>query len=478
MGALVCAMVVSLLTWVWAEARWHELRIDVAATPGFSFHMVGTRDPTVREAPNRIHAALLEVGAKWPGKRITVSFHPSRPWQLGSSMDLPIALGVLMASGQIPFRDGVCAVGTLDLKSRVSWVDQDRPAPPGDEGLFIYPSSAAWKKQGPLWSPVRTLAEVLAVVRSGHPIEDVEVPARIRTIPTWPSLELSPKAVTALGLVAAGRHPAFLHGAPGVGKTEFARAVHLLRSAVEPNTPYVEPPSSLTPVQLVGVNGAFWAAGSGVLFLDELGEMPVRTLEGLRKPMEALWAREAPPSPLVIGATNPCPCGFTGHEHVKCTCSPNRISRYQERFSAPFLDRFHIALALSMRDERISVPWDELVFKLRHAVDVQRNRGPWMGNGAMPVEFFGLDAGFSRDALETMQSWHKKSGLGLRALHHAMRVARTSADWSQRSRVTAHDAWLAISFHSSQFRTTSTSDPWGPEHSWSKAMGLRSPELQ
>ncbi|MEY4461377.1 MAG: Subunit ChlI of Mg-chelatase, partial [Bacteroidota bacterium] len=65
-------MVASLSTCVWADARWHELRVDVAATPGFSFHMVGTRDPNVREAPNRIHAALLEVGAKWPGKRITV----------------------------------------------------------------------------------------------------------------------------------------------------------------------------------------------------------------------------------------------------------------------------------------------------------------------------------------------------------------------------------------------------------------------
>jgi predicted ATPase with chaperone activity len=135
-------------------------------------------------------------------------------------------------------------------------------------------------------------------------------------------------------------------------------------------------------------------------------------------------------------------------------------------------------LALSMRDERMVVPWDELVFKLRHAADQQRSRGPWNGNGAMPIESFALDAGYSRDALETMHHWHKKSGLGLRALHHAMRVARTSADWNQRTRVTAHDAWLAISFHASQFRTTSTSDPWGPEHSWSKAMGLRSPEPQ
>ena len=393
-------------------------------------------------------------------------------------MDLPIALGVLMASGQVPFRDGLRAMGTLDLKALVSWVDVDRPAPPADAGIFIYPITAAWKPQGALWSPVKTLAEVLAVVRTGRPVEGAEVSGRLRTTPKWPSLELSPKAVTALGLVAAGRHPAFLYGAPGVGKTEFARAVHLLRSGVEPNLPYVEPPSNFTPVQLVGAKGAFWAAGTGVLFLDELGEMPVRTLEGLRKPMESLWSRESLPSPLVIGATNPCPCGFSGHDHLKCTCSANRISRYQERFSAPFLDRFHIALALSMRDERMAVPWDELVFKLRHAVDQQRSRGPWNGNGAMPIESFALDAGYSRDALETMHNWHKKSGLGLRALHHAMRVARTSADWNQRTRVTAHDAWLAISFHASQFRTTSTSDPWGPEHSWSKAMGLRSPEPQ
>jgi predicted ATPase with chaperone activity len=131
-----------------------------------------------------------------------------------------------------------------------------------------------------------------------------------------------------------------------------------------------------------------------------------------------------------------------------------------------------------MREERSPVPWEELAFKLRHAVELQRSRGPWLGNAAMPMESLVVDSDFSREALETLQAWHKKSGLGLRALHHAMRVARTAADWGHRSRVTAHDAWLAVSYHPSQFRTTSTSDPWGPEHSWSKAMGLRSPAPQ
>ncbi|MEY2649366.1 MAG: ATP-binding protein [Schleiferiaceae bacterium] len=471
-------MVASLSTWVWADARWHELRVDVAATPGFSFHMVGTRDPNVREAPNRIHAALLEVGAKWPGKRITVSFHPSRPWQLGSSMDLPIAVGVLMASGQIPYREGIRAIGTLDLKSSVSWVDPDRPAPPVGPGLFLYPMLAPWRRPSENWAPVATLADALAVVRTGEALKGEPAAQRVRSAPEWPSLLLTPKAVTALGLVAAGRHPAFVHGAPGVGKTEFARAVHALRSSAEPNLPFVEPTSSLTPVQLVGANGAFWAAGSGVLFLDELGELPLRTLECLRKPMEAMWNRDAPPTPLVIGATNPCPCGFKGHEALDCSCSAGRIARYQERFSAPFMDRFQVALALDMREERSPVPWEELAFKLRNAVEFQRSRGPWLGNAAMPMESLVVDSGFSREALETLQAWHKKSGLGLRALHHAMRVARTAADWGHRSRVTAHDAWLAVSYHPSQFRTTSTSDPWGPEHSWSKAMGLRSPAPQ
>jgi len=454
-------MVASLKTWVWAEGRWNELRVDVAATPGFSFHMVGTRDPTVREAPNRIHAALLEVGAKWPGKRITVSFHPTRPWQLGSAMDLPIALAVLMASGQVPLREGLWALGTLDLKASLSWVEPDRPAPPQESGLFLYPSQAPWRVQDQNWAPLSSLREALEVVKSGIPLEAPLVPILNRPAPSWPGLYLSGTALTALGLAAAGRHPTLLIGAPGVGKSEFARAVHSLRAAVEPNLPFVEPSSTLSPVQLVGANGAFWAAGTGVLFMDELGEMSLRTLEVLRKPMEAQWSRDAAQVPQTIGATNPCPCGYHGHQSIECTCGSARLSRYQERFSGPFLDRFQMGLILGHEADSVAVPWDEMVFKLRMAQERQRARGPWAGNSGIPLESLIQCAEITREAMEVLNGWHKKSGLGLRALHHAMRLARTAADWGQRAKVSEQDAWLSISLHASQFRLTSKSGPWG-----------------
>lgn len=459
-------MVASLNTWAWADGRWHSLRVDVAAASGFSFHMVGTRDPTVREAPSRIHSAFMAAGYKWPGKRITVSFQPTRPWALGTSMDLPIALGVLMASGQIPMRFSVVAMGTLDLKANLSMPETDRPAPPHESvDPFIYPSTAWWNPAESNWIPVDGLAQAIAYLNHGEvPTPRTEAVASPRAN-SWPELRFDPEVVLALGLAAAGRHPVFLWGPPGVGKTEFARAVHQLRSTAEPNLPFVEPSSVLTPVQLVGAHGAFWAAGTGILFLDELGERSVKSLEALRKPMEALWSRDGAVAPQTIGTTNPCPCGFSGHRQLHCSCSEARKEKYLARFSGPFLDRFQIGMALTDSDNAIEVPWEEMRYKMKRALELQRTRGPWIGNAGMPLEVLGAVGGFSKDALEAVDEWHRKSGYGLRSKHHTLRVARTVADWGDRVKVTDQDVWLATSMLPLRLRPTSTYDLLDPGRS-------------
>jgi predicted ATPase with chaperone activity len=146
---------------------------------------------------------------------------------------------------------------------------------------------------------------------------------------------------------------------------------------------------------------------------------------------------------------------------MECTCGSARLSRYQERFSGPFLDRFQIGLVLGREADSVAVPWDEMVFKLRLAQERQRARGPWLGNSGIPLESLIQCAEITRQAMDVLNGWHKKSGLGLRALHHAMRLARTAADWGQRAKVSEQDAWLSISLHASQFRITSKSGPWG-----------------
>jgi magnesium chelatase family protein len=229
--------------------------------------------------------------------------------------------------------------------------------------------------------------------------------------------------------------------------------------------PFVEPSSVHTPLQLVGTHGAFWAAGTGILFLDELGERSVKSLEVLRKPMEALWSRDGAVAPQTIGSTNPCPCGFSGHKQHSCSCSESRKEKYLARFSGPFLDRFQIGIALTDTDQAIPVPWEEMRYKMKRAIELQRARGPWLGNAGMPLEALGTFGGFTKDALGAADEWHRKSGYGLRAKHHTLRVARTMADWGDRVKVSDQDIWLAVSLLPMRLRPTSKFDPLDPVRS-------------